>query len=1009
VTMMNPLRIHDDYFDDTAVQNAVPNKNYQLLSINNCDTVRNNRLNFSASSLFNDLWEACKNEDTTSPSSQINASRLGSSRPSKSDCGPSVSEDSRLETPETTDCKSNPKVSIKEVCKVVSDDFTAHVTQVKSRYSKNSGIASINDVEFNEPTIIEAKTLLKVKNSESNKWLRVATLFQDGIIKEQFKYVWEITVDLFRTIIIYGYCIKPTSLRHRMLKHWLTWSIECNDLPSVKTFHGTDFIISSWIKLVKYKLAAFAAYAKDSDVLPKSPFPTLKVNPSLVIDQKFKSWLLLQKQATDDVSKQFYMSLVDTIARGVKKGASRSTDADCTVSCIETFDLFTTVKIKPTYLDLTVEDMEGEITRTVDEILGDSVFEPSWTLCPSFSSCTTNTLRKGGHVKVVKESIPSYPREPICTKKYGMLYEPFPLDGFNNTEEDDPVCRRQLDSKDEDLSEGTKKIGDFQSAAYLEFSINPDNLGTDLDIESLFDECLNSESVIKPIGLKEALKVRGITTPEALETWLLKPLQKYLAKCLLKHACFAVTGTPLTPNHLERVIADLHDSEELLSGDYDNATNMMIGSYTRHCVKSICLKLGLSEAFTKVAVRSLCDNIVEYSYKLEDTSVGGFKKKNIVKLRAPQLEAQPMGKILSFTVLCIINLTVCRKAVEIDQNRFIPISLFPGLINGDDCCFPVRNINHWVGCSAMVGLFNSIGKTFKSRDFVEMNSRTFLLSAKQDGEFRREIKFQEVPFVNFGLMKGLVRSAGIDEIVDEKRSVIEGVSRMGWCHKELVKGFDAFYSELDYLFKFYHNKILLSKHLEGLPYYIPFWLGGLGLDPGPQVEINISETQRKCAKMIFQNMNSLKTKPKSICLEKTCLINNLYEKAANKWCHEFDVDQEIPNFQRLETEDGLHTLDLKKANMDVYASMVEYIWRSKPLNEFFTELDDDFIEVSNKLASKKLFHNQKLWKNAFLKVLAVETDPLKWYKIWHQKQNRVLPIIPFDAVREQYVRSCQRD
>jgi len=871
---------------------------------------------------------------------------------------------------------------------------------IRQRSFIEGSTVSIKDIVCDTPTFLEAIQHISLRNRCISTKLRAPHYYNpDNSIKNEFKSLWNITVDLYRTIVLYGYTIPISKLRTQMINTWLQFSVLTYELPEVKEIDEFRIPISRWMKVIKYCLAAFAAWAKDSDIFPKSPLLS-PYRPEYLINKEFKFWLLSHKRE-DLNSRIWYMSLIDTLCRGVKKGADRSLKGDCDVNCIETFKLFTTEKDKPEYKykipgscetgTLTQQDIENEIERSVIEIIGFSVFEPKFNLCPSFSSATDNGLRTGGHVKVVKQHIKSYPHTKTIEVKHGMLKEPFPLNHFNNTSDEDPYCNKKIDSTDESSFEAIRKYGEMKSVAYIQVDQNSLNNGTDLDIEELCEVCLSRPSEIKAIGLKEALKVRGITTPDALESWLLKPLQKFLAKQLLKHKVFAVTGTPLTEQHLESVFKELLDGETLVSGDYDNATNMMINSYTRKCVESICNHLGLSELYSKVAIRSLCDNIVKFNYK-----EGNCNK----EYHGVQKEAQPMGKILSFTVLCIINFSVCRKALELDQNRFIPIKNFPGLINGDDCCFPIRCFEHWVGVSAMVGLFNSIGKTFTSRNFIEMNSRSFLVTnlGKYD---TYNLKFKEVPFINFGLMKGLVRSAGED--VEERsktvelRNVVEACSRMGWCHQELIRGFEPWHHELDYLFRFYHNKYLLSSDLSGVPYYIPQWLGGLGLHPSNKPHELITDQQRRQARYIYQNLNKLRVE--SMCLSKTCLIDKIINDELSSMCKDFGINKEIPPFQILETleeyqfgpdqESVCQKLNLKEENQKVYSLRVEDIWRSKPLEGFFNSIDDDFIEIQNHIASRKLENNRKIW----LKCQWVNCKPLKWYKMWHQKQNVVLPVV----------------
>lgn len=873
------------------------------------------------------------------------------------------------------------------------------VTFVKSRFTQESGGASIEDIGINEPTFLEAFTQIKglrgEKHKLNNKLVSLYAFFDVHIsersskLKLQFSNLWNVIIDLFRTVILYGYAIKKESLRERMIKVWLSYStITLNIEPTkiLPQFDNKEIQVSTWMKVVKYKLAAFATFAKDSDVYPKCPFETPD-NPTILLDRDFTQWFKRIPIGSLEM-RRYKMSLIDSLCRGTKKGAARSTDDDCLLSSVETFELFTEPRKRSEYMNV---DMHFEIRRSVEEILFDSpTFVPSYTHCPSFSSCTENSVMKGGHVKIVKEVVPSLPREPIFKRKFGLLFDPFPLNGFNHTDEENPPCRYPLPSVDDGFN-ATHKIGELKSIPYLEFSTNPDLLGTDLDIENLIEYSLSQESKIVPIGLMEALKVRGITTPCALETWLLKPLQQYLSKQLLKHLCFAVTGTPLKEEHIEAVIKHMTTQQVFLSGDYDNATNNMIGEFTRTCVESICDRLEVSTNYKRLAVRSLCDNLVEFVHKDKKTKIE-------YKLSGRQIEAQPMGKILSFVVLCIINFAACRKSLEIDQNQILTINQFPGLINGDDCCFPISNVDHWIGVTAIVGLFNSIGKTFTSREFVEMNSRTFLVTKDIHDNLITNINFHEVPFINFGLMKGLVRSASNESKQSKSHTteVVEACSRMGWCHKELVKGFDHLYVELDYLFKHYHNVYLLDNTLKNIPYYVPAWLGGLGLDPGPLPENKITISQLKCAKWIYQNFQKLK--PKSMTLSKTCLIDALINKAMGRWFTQMLVEEEIPNFQQLETEEG-NSLDLIEENQSVYTAMVEYLWRTRDLNDFFVIIDNNFKEIQRKISARQLYHNQNIWQMAYtFSQKSPNLEPLEWYKLWQQKQNRVKPIIMYDPV-----------
>jgi len=537
--------------------------------------------------------------------------------------------------------------------------------------------------------------------------------------------LWGVLKDVILTASVYGYRPKiacnSQSLYDRLVIAFIHWCILA---------HHVDY---NWIKVAKYKLAAFASYAKGSNVYPVSPFGELD-NPAIIFDKGLKIYTDLTMGRKALSGRLFHMSLVDSICRGIKKGAARPSKLDCHNSCLATVKLFTKAdKPKLTYTipnerenrDLLyalypehayelgdqvfgTEDVDFEIRRSIKELLRDAgEFKPTYSHVPSFSSGTEAPLKNGGQCKVVKESV-GYKDHPLFRIK---VKEGF-FDGSTVkavkpvTEDKDQSLRPQDVSFEETLKPSRCK--------YVEIDTCDNLRSTDDDeVENLIVECLNEDSVIHPIGLAEALKVRGITTPNPLETWLLKPLQKYLAQALLKFKCFTVTGQPLKAEHLNDIFSGTTELDgPFVSGDYDNATNEMNSCYTRTAIRFICECLELSPLYTRLAERSLVDNIITYTWIPEgEVSLDAELTQTI---GGKQLEAQPMGKILSFVVLCIINFSMCRKALEIDQGKVISMGNFPGLINGDDCCFRIKKFETWVGMTACVGLFNSIGKTFYS-------------------------------------------------------------------------------------------------------------------------------------------------------------------------------------------------------------------------------------------------------------------------------------------------------
>jgi hypothetical protein len=909
-------------------------------------------------------------------------------------------------------------LSVKEYCEAVhSTAFNLIFLEIRAK-SKYEWIGAHNFSSwknvFTCPTLEEITIFLR-ENGQSDR----TEMFRDRstdakstTVDSSIASTWKLLVDLVRTSVIYGFLDGEESIRHRLLLTLSHWT------------RMLEYLKFNFIKLAKYKLAAFAAFAKGSDIFPPSPFSkefeldNSVTKPELIFDSLWKRWFRSLPMYSQD-HKLYQMSLIDSICRGIKKGADRPTEEMAHQSNLATFKLFTTPKDKPVLIteekEISVNDMENEIIFTVDEIFK-GFKEPVLTYghFPSLSSCVENKFANGGSLLIVKENIKEYPREVKVVKKSGIL-----LDA-------EIKCKLDPESLVRESAPKVDADGSFQKAIdYIEISTNYDNLGTDIDIEWLVAKALENGSEMKLIALLEALKIRGISNANAVESFLLKPIQKIVSRQLLKFACFKVTGTPLVEDHLENVIRSLDKDQTFVSGDYDNATNEMINSYTECCIRRICHHLNLSEDYTQLAVNSLCRNTILYSYYDEET-------KKMTKLRGEQKEAQPMGKVLSFVTLCIVNATVCRKALELDAQRFIALKDFPGLINGDDCCFPIKDPNHWVRCSAMVGLKNSIGKTFFSRNFIEMNSRTFVLDRSRSiplpsGDIVLP-RFNEVPFVNFGLVKGMVRS----QQCDGDCNTVERLTSLGECHTEMVKGLDFSYDFLDALFREENAQVLEREEMVGIPYYIPKWLGGLGMSAGPRFFEKISFEQRCQASVIFQNFGQ--ARPKKISSKKTCLLDSRIESLEEDLAKKLNVEFVEGEFKTLELQSGLRT-DLEKENQLAYTALVEVMWRNMELVDLKTDLllhwDPD-TRVNNgvpyvrpgeereyaqftKLHTTMSFHdfqssrkissdfrrNGKLWRAAYGKIQQVPIQPLSWTKLWHEKQRGFLPIILSSAVRDQ--------
>jgi len=118
-----------------------------------------------------------------------------------------------------------------------------------------------------------------------------------------------------------------------------------------------------------------------------------------------------------------------------------------------------------------------------------------------------------------------------------------------------------------------------------------------------------------------------------------------------------------------------------------------------------------------------------------------------------QSHGQLMGSPLSFPILCIINAAIGRFAFEKAYNRKFLLSECPMLINGDD--FVARGdvalYKWWSWAISEVGWQESVGKSFFSREFAQMNSQTRRPMWVVDCYGRANCFFGDsLPYFNYG-------------------------------------------------------------------------------------------------------------------------------------------------------------------------------------------------------------------------------------------------------------------
>lgn len=182
-------------------------------------------------------------------------------------------------------------------------------------------------------------------------------------------------------------------------------------------------------------------------------------------------------------------------------------------------------------------------------------------------------------------------------------------------------------------------------------------------------------------------------------------------------------------------------------------------------------------------------------------------------LFATQLNGQLMGSPMSFIVLCIVNGALIRAVDHLCTGRDKNLQDIPATFNGDDFVYKTtsRGYKCWQALTYFTGMEESVGKTFFSREFLNMNSREYLFL---------EDHFVEVPFINLGLIYGFKRSQvqGKDEGIDYSMSqrITEALLTAPIFARRK-------------LYDYFLNYNIESLRSVRLPWFVPAQFGGLGL------------------------------------------------------------------------------------------------------------------------------------------------------------------------------------
>lgn len=443
----------------------------------------------------------------------------------------------------------------------------------------------------------------------------------------------------------------------------------------------------------------------------------------------------------------------------------------------------------------------------------------------------------------------------------------------------------------------------------------------------VWSECLsrirNVDSVqcLKPVALAEPLKVRVITKGSWKVFMALRNLQQFLAKQLKNHPSFVLTGTPVTVEII-RLLGPLLDGEGFLNGDYASATNNIKSWISQLYVEELCEYLGLSEQLSNLLLDGMVNNLIEdHEGRL-----------------LPQRSGQPMGFNNSFIGLCVCNAALAKIVRMADDGcshlaPYRSLRMARILINGDDILMPltIRGYGYWEKIAAWIGLVPSVGKTYFTREFAQINSRNFLY---HNGEY------YNVYGLNMGLLEGAAKKG---RHVDDM-TLPCALSQLSSNYRMLMS--DAPNLEEKKRIHGLFTRRHFGRLTESLvPWYVPCWAGGLGLT-GLFLP---SEYERRCMHEIKLGIRRYKPKSLPVQEDPSGIAPNkewsVHQFAADRLpASESTFDSDHPGVKEYERAVGRMSLDV--------------------LFDFDVTLEQVFKETSiDDRAWRNLKHNRCIWRS----------------------------------------------
>jgi len=709
------------------------------------------------------------------------------------------------------------------------------------------------------------------------------------------KDVRQSLVVLFKALQIFGL---RAEFHEPTLEHWCQLAEAAN---------------GDWMKTVKYKLNAFYA-VHESQPLPKAPWPAGSVadQPHILIGGAVYRFLRMYKAKTD------WPCLLQTIKRA-SKGMPRASEKAKQKKVEEYITEITTPPKSserkfaldwheldenfPAKIDIGInhETAKEQIKRTIHEIFqGESytLLDRQRAFFPSTSANYINNVKAAGAIGSIIDH---------SGLLAGLRSPGGALETRTRHAKDEEEQRRAEESWQESERTEVEETEFERRFATLWYRI----------LKEADQEVANAE----PVALAEALKIRIITKGPPFTMTALRPLWKKLHTVLRQHPTFCLIGEVLNEGILlQRLGYHLRDDEVYLSGDYESATDKIHSWASEYAADCICDELKLEEVERRMLKKALTGHILR---------------------GRPQRVGQLMGSIVSFPLLCILNATMCRWAIELAERQVRKLVDCRMLINGDDVVIRSKEEigRFWRLTTSFIGFVESVGKSYVSRSFLEINSTRFdrtdsdhriIVPDRRTGEpVTRVTRIVQTPYVNMGLLLGLKRSqgkAGLKDLEDPRNSV-------GHRARELLRTCPEHlrHKTMSEFLNVHRNMLNIPR----IPWFVPEWLGGFGIPSGDWGEP--SELDRRQARAILLEWK----KRRPIALGRPGAAWHVWELAERRMPKPHYSEVKGPLTELYDSLVGKHVVNL--------------------LFDSRLQLNDLRKEVTATRVGKALRHNSKIW------------------------------------------------